>query len=130
MARKAKEFTTNTINLDMLDTLVERVNSCADSIRDSYDMEEVGMELTKLYMKTERGLEHIDGKNDEFAFTMVCRAIPMDGRHRKQYEYKFRFNTMTNEVTCIDEQNLAWSMPLLTDALAVIREKTIQVAFS
>ena len=44
MARKAKEFTANTINLDMLDTLVERVNSCADSIRDSYDMEEVGME--------------------------------------------------------------------------------------
>jgi len=130
MARKAKEFTTNTINLDMLDTLVERVNSCADSIRDSYDMEEVGMELTKLYMKTERGLEHIDGKNDEFAFTMVCRAIPMDGRHRKQYEYKFRFNTMTNEVTCIDEHSLAWTMPLLTDALAVIREKTIQVAFS
>jgi hypothetical protein len=130
MARKAKEFTTNTINLDMLDTLVARVNSCADSIRDSYDMEEVGMELTKLYMKTERGLEHIDGKNDEFAFTMVCRAIPMDGRHRKQYEYKFRFNTMTNEVTCIDEQSLAWTMPLLTDALAVIREKTIQVAFS
>lgn len=130
MARKAKEFTANTINLDMLDTLVERVNSCADSIRDSYDMEEVGMELTKLYMKTERGLEHIDGKNDEFAFTMVCRAIPMDGRHRKQYEYRYRFNTMTNEVTCIDEHSLAWTMPLLTDALAVIREKTIQVAFS
>lgn len=130
MARKAKEFTTNTINLDMLDTLVARVNSCADSIRDSDDMEEVGMELTKLYMKTERGLEHIDGKNDEFAFTMVCRAIPMDGRHRKQYEYRYRFNTMTNEVTCIDEHSLAWTMPLLTDALAVIREKTIQVAFS
>lgn len=106
------------------------MNSCADSIRDSYDMEQVGMELTKLFMKTERGLEHIDGKNDEFMFTMVCRAIPMDGRHRKQYEYKYRFNTMTNEVTCIDEQSLTWTMPLLTDALAVIREKTIQVAFS
>lgn len=130
MARKAKEFTANTINLDMLDNLVERLNTIADSIRDSYDMEEVGIELSKLYMKTERGLERIDGKNDEFMFTMVCRAIPMDGRHRKQYEYKYRFNTMTNEVTCIDEQNLAWSMPLLTDALAVIREKTIQVAFS
>ena len=130
MARKAKEFTANTINMDMLDDLVAKLNSCADSIRDSYDMEEVGMELTKLYMKTERGLEHIDGKNDEFAFTMVCRAIPMDGRHRKQYEYRYRFNTMTNEVTCIDEHSLAWTMPLLTDALAVIREKTIQVAFS
>lgn len=56
MARKEKEFTANTINLDMLDTLVERVNNCADSIRDSDDMEEVGMELTKLYMKTERVL--------------------------------------------------------------------------
>lgn len=130
MARKAKEFSANTINLDMLDNLVERVNSCADSIRDSYDMEQVGMELTKLFMKTERGLEHIDGQTDEFMFTMVCRAIPMDGRHRKQYEYKYRFNTMTNEVTCIDEQSLTWTMPLLTDALAVIREKTIQVAFS
>lgn len=130
MARKAKEFTANNLNLDMLDTLVERVNSCADSIRDSYDMEQVGLELTKLFMKTERGLERIDGRDDEFMFTMVCRAIPMDGRHRKQYEYKFRFNTMTNEVTCIDEQSLAWTMPLLTDALSVIREKTIQVAFS
>lgn len=130
MARKVKEFTANTINLDMLDTLVERVNRCADSIRDSYDMEQVGMELTKLYMKTERGLEHIEGRNDEFMFTMVCRAIPMDGRHRKQYEYKYRFNTMTNEVTCIDEQSLTWTMPLLNDSLSVIREKTIQVAFS
>lgn len=130
MARKAKEFTANTINLDMLDDLVAKVNSCADSIRDSCDMEEVGIELSKLFLKTERGLERIDGHNDEFMFTMRCLALPMDGRHRKQYEYMFRFNTMTNEVTCIDEKSLAWSLPLLTDALSVIREKTIQVAFS
>lgn len=130
MARKAKEFTANTLNLDMLDTLVARVNSCADSIRDSYDMEQVGIELSKLFLKTERGLERIDGHNDEFMFTMRCMAIPTDGRHRKQYEYRFRFNTMTNEVTCLDEKSLAWSLPLLNDALAVIREKTIQVAFS
>lgn len=130
MARKTKEFTANTINMDMLDDLVAKVNSCADSIRDSDDMEEVGITLTKLYMKTERGLERIEGRNDEFMFTMRCLALPMDGRHRKQYEYRFRFNTMTNEVTCIDEKNLAWSLPLLNDALAVIREKTIQVAFS
>ena len=130
MARKAKEFTANTINMDMLDDLVAKLNSCADSIRDSDDMEEVGITLTKLYMKTERGLERIEGRNDEFMFTMRCLALPMDGRHRKQYEYRFRFNTMTNEVTCIDEKNLAWSLPLLSDALSVIREKTIQVAFS
>lgn len=130
MARRVKEFTTNTLNLDMLDTLVASVNSCADSIRDSYDMEEVGIELSKLFMKTERGLERIDGQNYEFMFTMRCRAIPMDGRHRKQYEYRFRFNTMTNEVTCIDEHSLGWTMPLLNDALAVIRQKAIQVAFS
>lgn len=130
MARRVNEFTTNTLNLDMLDTLVASVNSCADSIRDSYDMEEVGIELSKLFMKTERGLERIDGQNYEFMFTMRCRAIPMDGRHRKQYEYRFRFNTMTNEVTCIDEHSLGWTMPLLNDALAVIRQKAIQVAFS
>ena len=130
MARKAKEFIANTINLDMLDNQVASVNSCADSIRDSYDMEEVGIELSKLFMKTERGLERIEGRNDEFMFTMRCMAITMDGRHRKPYECRFRFNTMTNEVTCIDEKNLAWSLPLLNDSLAVIREKTIQVAFS
>ena len=130
MARKAKEFTANTINLDMLDNLVARVNSCADSIRDSYDMEQVGIALAQFYMKTERGLERIDGHNDEFMFTMRCVAVPMDGRHRKQYEYRFRFNTMTNEVTCIDDKSLAWSLPLLNDSLAIIREKTIQVAFS
>ena len=130
MARKAKEFTANIINLDMLDNLVASVNSCADSIRDSYDMEQVGIELSKLFLKTERGLERIDGKNDEFMFTMRCVAIPMDGRHRKQYEYRYRFNTMTNEVTCIDEHSLGWTMPLLNDSLAVIREKAIQVAFS
>ena len=130
MARKAKEFTANTLNLDMLDTLVARVNNVADSIRDSYDMEQVGMELSKFYLTTERGLEHIDGKNDEFMFTLRCMAVPMDGRHRKHYEYRFRFNTMTNEVTCIDEHSLAWSLPLLNDSLAVIREKTLQFAFS
>ena len=130
MARKAKEFTANTINMDMLDDLVAKLNSCADSIRDSDDMEEVGLTLTKLFLKTERGLERIEGRNDEFMFTMRCLALPMDGRHRKHYEYRFRFNTMTNEVTCIDEKSLAWSLPLLTDALSVIREKTIQVAFS
>lgn len=130
MARKAKEFTANTLNLDMLDNLVARVNSCADSIRDSYDMEQVGIELSKLFLTTERGFERIDGQNDEFMFTMRCVAIPMDGRHRKQYEYRFRFNTMTNEVTCIDEKSLAWTMPLLNDSLAVIRAKAIQVAFS
>lgn len=130
MARKAKEFTANTINMDMLDDLVAKLNSCADSIRDSDDMEEVGITLAKLYMKTERGLERIEGRNDEFMFTMRCLALPMDKRHRKQYEYRFRFNTMTNEVTCIDEKSLAWSLPLLSDALSVIRDKTIQVAFS
>jgi len=130
MARKAKEFTANTLNLDMLDDLVARVNSCADSIRDSYDMEQVGIELAQFFMKTERGLERIDGQKDEFMFTLRCVALPMDRRHRKQYEYRFRFNTMTNEVTCIDEKSLAWSLPLLNDSLAVIREKTIQVAFS
>lgn len=130
MARKAKEFTANTLNLDMLDDLVARVNSCADSIRDSYDMEQVGIELSKFFLTTERGLEHIDGQKDEFMFTLRCVAIPMDRRHRKNYEYRFRFNTMTNEVTCIDEKSLAWSLPLLNDSLAVIREKTIQVAFS
>ena len=130
MARKAKEFTANTLNLDMLDNLVARVNSCADSIRDSDDMEQVGIELSQLFLKTERGLERIDGKKDEFMFTMRCLAIPMDGRHRKQYEYRFRFNTMTNEVTCIDEKSLAWSLPLLNDSLAVIRQKAIQFAFS
>lgn len=130
MARKAKEFTANTLNLDMLDNLVARVNSCADSIRDSDDMEQVGIELSQLFLKTERGLERIDGQKDEFIFTMRCLAIPMDGRHRKPYEYRFRFNTMTNEVTCIDDKSLAWSLPLLNDSLAIIREKTIQVAFS
>jgi hypothetical protein len=92
-------------------------------------MDVVGSALVQLFRHTERGLEHIPEKNDEFAFTMVRKAIPLDGR-RKTYEYKFRLNTYTNEVTCIDKDNHSWTMPLLTDALSVIREKAIEVAMS
>jgi hypothetical protein len=117
------------MNLDMLDNIVSTLNSVADTIRDVYDMDVVGSALVQLFRHTERGLEHIPEKNDEFAFTMVCKAIPLDGR-RKTYEYKFRLNTYTNEVTCIDKDNHSWTMPLLTDALSVIREKAIEVAMS
>lgn len=127
--KKTKEFIATEMNLDMLDNIVSTLNSIADTIRDVYDMEAVGSALVHLFRHTERGLEHIPEKNDEFAFTMVCKAIPLDGR-RKTYEYKFRMNTYTNEVTCIDKDNQSWTMPLLTDALSVIREKAIEVAMS
>lgn len=127
--KKLKEFIATEMNLDMLDNIVSTLNSVADTIRDVYDMEAVGSALVHLFRHTERGLEHIPEKNDEFAFTMVCKAIPLDGR-RKTYEYKFRLNTYTNEVTCIDKDNHSWTMPLLTDALSVIREKAIEVAMS
>lgn len=127
--KKSKEFIATEINLDMLDNIVSTLNSVADTIRDVYDMEAVGSALVHLFRHTERGLEHIPEKQDEFAFTMVCKAIPLDGR-RKTYEYKFRLNTYTNEVTCIDKDNHSWTMPLLTDALSVIREKAIEVAMS
>lgn len=127
--KKSKEFIATEMNLDMLDNIVSTLNSVADTIRDVYDMEAVGSALVHLFRHTERGLEHIPEKQDEFAFTMVCKAIPLDGR-RKTYEYKFRLNTYTNEVTCIDKDNQSWTMPLLTDALSVIREKAIEVAMS
>jgi hypothetical protein len=127
--KKSKEFIATEMNLDMLDNIVSTLNSVADTIRDVYDMDVVGSALVQLFRHTERGLEHIPEKNDEFAFTMVCKAIPLDGR-RKTYEYKFRLNTYTNEVTCIDNDNHSWTMPLLTDALSVIREKAIEVAMS
>ena len=127
--KKTKEFIATEMNLDMLDNIVSTLNSVADTIRDVYDMEAVGSALVHLFRHTERGLEHIPEKQDEFAFTMVCKAIPLDGR-RKTYEYKFRLNTYTNEVTCIDKDNHSWNMPLLTDALSVIREKAIEVAMS
>lgn len=127
--KKSKEFIATEMNLDMLDNIVSTLNSVADTIRDVYDMDAVGSALVHLFRHTERGLEHIPEKQDEFAFTMVCKAIPLDGR-RKTYEYKFRLNTYTNEVTCIDKDNHSWTMPLLTDALSVIREKAIEVAMS
>ena len=127
--KKSKEFIATEMNLDMLDNIVSTLNSVADTIRDVYDMEAVGSALVHLFRHTESGLEHIPEKQDEFAFTMVCKAIPLDGR-RKTYEYKFRLNTYTNEVTCIDKDNHSWTMPLLTDALSVIREKAIEVAMS
>lgn len=127
--KKSKEFIATEMNIDMLDNIVSTLNSVADTIRDVYDMEAVGSALVHLFRHTERGLEHIPEKQDEFAFTMVCKAIPLDGR-RKTYEYKFRLNTYTNEVTCIDKDNHSWTMPLLTDALSVIREKAIEVAMS
>lgn len=127
--KKSKEFIATEMNLDMLDNIVSTLNSVADTIRDVYDMEAVGSALVHLFRHTEKGLEHIPEKQDEFAFTMVCKAIPLDGR-RKTYEYKFRLNTYTNEVTCIDKDNHSWTMPLLTDALSVIREKAIEVAMS
>ena len=128
--RKTKEFIANEMNLDMLDHTISIVNKVADAIRDNFDMEEVGNELVMLFRHTERGLERIPEQRDEFAFTMVCKAIPMDGRHRKIYEYRFRLNTYTNEVTCLDKDSNGWTMPLLNDALSVIREKAIQVAMS
>ena len=127
--KKSKEFIATEMNLDMLDNIVSTLNSVADTIRDVYDMDAVGSALAHLFRHTERGLEHIPEKNDEFAFTMCCRAIPLDGR-RRSFVYRFRLNTYTNEVTCIDKDNNQWSMPLLTDALSVIREKAIEVAMS
>lgn len=127
--KKAKEFIATEMNLDMLDNIVSTLNIVADTIRDVYDMDAVGSALVHLFRHTERGLEHIPENNEDFAFTMVCKAIPLDGR-RKTYEYKFRLNTYTNEVTCIDKDKHSWTMPLLTDALSVIREKAIEVAMS
>lgn len=127
--KKSKEFIATEMNLDMMDNVVGTLNAVADSLRESFDMESVGRALMGLFRHTERGLEHIPEKQDEFAFTMVCKAIPLDGR-RRSFEYRFRLNTYTNEITCIDKDNNQWAMPLLTDALSVIRDKAIEYAFS
>jgi len=131
MARKKadKEFIATEMNLDMMDNVVGTLNAVADSLRDSFDMDSIGKELMGLFRHTEHGLERIPEHESEFAFTMCCKAIPLDGR-RRSFEYRFRLNTYTNEITCIDKDNNQWAMPLLTDALAVIRDKAIEYAFS
>lgn len=131
MARRKmdKEFIATEMTLVMMDSVVGTLNAVAESLRGSFDMESVGRELISLFRHTEHGFEPIPEQEREFAFTMFCRAIPSNRRMRC-FEYRFRLNTYTNEITCIDKDNSQWAMPLLTDALSVIRDKAIEYAFS
>lgn len=130
MARKkATEYIATELNLDMLDSIVGSLNSIANVLRESYDKDEISLALRGLYRFAEHGFEKILDHDGHFKFTMVCKALPLlPTRRRKVYEYKFRANTYTNDITCIDEHNNEWAMPLLTDSLEVIREKILQVA--
>lgn len=130
MARKEKEFIATEMNLDMLDNVVQQMNETADIIRGSNDIELVGKTLVKLCRRFQNGFEPVPNHMGELAFTMHCKALPLFGNQGRIYEYWFRFNTYTNEVTCIDEGKHEFVMPLLTDALAVIRDKAIEIAFS
>lgn len=130
MARKkTTEYIATEMNLDMLDGIVSSLNGLAERIRDEYDTDEICRALYGLNRLAINGFEKLLDHDGHFKFTMVCKAIPMPlTRRRKVYEYRFRANTFTNEITCIDEHNNEWAMPLLTDALEVIREKVLQVA--
>ena len=123
--KKAKEFIVNELNFDMLDDTISRLNSLANMIRDSYDMNYIGIALRELFNHCERGAEPINGHEGEFCFTMCCLARPIDKR-KKVREYRYRLNTYTNEITCIDECGNDWTMPLLNDTLSVIRDKAIE----
>lgn len=121
---KAKEFIVNEINLEMLEDTISRLNILADMIRDSYDMNYIGRALRELFKHCEREVEPINGHEEDFCFTMCYIAKPLDKR-KKVLKYRYRLNTYTNDITCIDEFGNDWTMPLLNDALSVIREKTI-----
>lgn len=125
--KKATEFIVNELNLDMMEDTIGRLNRLANMIRDIYDMNYIGAALSELFRHCERGAEHINGHEGEFCFTMCCVAKPLDKR-KKVREYRYRLNTYTNEITCIDESGNAWTMPLLNDTLSVIRDKAIEWA--
>lgn len=129
MARTEKEFIATEMNLDMLDNVVQQMNETAEIIRGSTDMGVAGKALVNLCRRFQNGFEPVPNHRGELAFTMHCKALPLIEGQRI-YEYWFRFNTYTNEVTCIDEGKHEFVMPLLTDALAVIRDKAIEIAFS
>lgn len=130
MARKENEFIATEMNLDMLDNVVQQMNETADIIRGSTDIEMVGKALVRLCSRFQNGFEPVPNHRGELAFTMHCKALPLVEGQGRIYEYWFKFNTYTNEVTCIDEGKHEFTMPLLTDALAVIRDKAIEIAFS
>jgi len=129
MARKkTTEYIATELNLDMLDSIVGSLNNIANSLRETYDTSEIYIALRGLHRFSEHGFEKILDHEGHFKFTMVCKALPLPPtRRRKVYEYRFRANTYTNDITCIDEHNNEWAMPLLTDSLEVIREKILQV---
>lgn len=126
--RKQKEFILTDATLAIIDNVVEKLNGVADTIRDMYDQNALCREIYGLHRMTARGFEHIPEHNGDFAFTMMFGVIT--NPRRKPTDYRVRVNTYTNEITCIDKDSNEFSMPLLTDALAVIKEKIIEVAFS
>ena len=130
MARKkATEYIATELNLDMLDSIVGSLNNIANALRETYDIDEISLALLGLKHFAEHGFEKILDHEGHFKFTMVCKALPLPPtRRRKVYAYRFMANTYTNDITCIDEHNNEWTMPLLTDSLEVIREKLLQVA--
>jgi hypothetical protein len=131
MARKkATEYIATELNLDMLDNVVQQMNETADIIRGSADIELVGKALARLCSRFQNGFESVPNHRGELTFTMHCKALPLLEGQNRIYEYWFKFNTYTNEVTCIDEDKHEFTMPMLTDALAVIRDKAIEIAFS
>lgn len=130
MARKENEFIATEMNLDMLDNVVQQMNETADIIRGSNDIEMVGKALARLCSRFQNGFEHVPNHRGELSFTMHFKALPLVEGQGRIYEYWFKFNTYTNEVTCVDEGKHEFTMPLLTDALAVIRDKAIEIAFS
>lgn len=130
MARKENEFIATEMNLDMLDNVVQQMNETADIIRGSNDIEMVGKALARLCSRFQNGFEPVPNHRGELSFTMHIKALPLVEGQGRIYEYWFKFNTYTNEVTCVDEGKHEFTMPLLTDALAVIRDKAIEIAFS
>lgn len=127
--RKPSEFILTEMNLDMIDSVVSTLNELSELLYDNDDMEIVGKALRALYIHTENGFEPLLSHEGEFVFTLGMKGVHKDCCKRV-YEYRFRLNTYTNDITCIDKYKNEFTMPILTDALYIIRDKAIEYSCS
>lgn len=121
--KKSTEYIVTELNFAMMENTICNINRLANMLRATYDMDSIGRMLDELFRRTEGGAEDINGQ--DFCFTMCVMAKPIDKR-KKVLLYRYRLNTYTNEITCIDDCGNEWTMPLLNDSLAVIRDKAIE----
>lgn len=123
--KKPTEYIVTELNFNIMEKTICNINRLANMLRDTYDMESIGRMLDELFRHTESGANSIEGHEGDFCFPMRVMATPIDKR-KKVLLYRYRLNTYTNEITCIDDCGNEWTMPLLNDSLAVIRDKAIE----